>query len=387
MWRASALGLLALWLPVEFASQAPGPPPPPGAAAYVAQGHAYLKQRQLDRALEAFRQALALEPELADAHVGLGVTYHSMARPSEAEGPLRTAVRYAPRNAAARLNLGITLASLRREEEALSELREARNLDPLNPKILSYMGAALNALGRIEEALEVNLEARRLEPKVPELHHNAGLMLMRLGRFGEAIPIFEGALRLNPSYRNARYHLSHAYNRTGRCDDAVESWTKFLDLGPDDRDGLQGRVWNRLYAGRRGEEVAGDATRLLQIVGWRTEHAPFLAILAHIGHRQAGARDEARAVLDEATVRADTTRWPWPIVRYLRREIAEGALLDAADTNDRRTEARTFLGMDLLIEGQTARAREHFLWVREYGNKRFLEYPLAVAELGRMGER
>ena len=39
----------------------------------------------------------------------------------------------------------------------------------------------------------------------------------------------------------------------------------------------------------------------------------------------------------------------------------------------------------MLLRGRVADAREHFVWVKEYGNERFLEYPLAVAELARLG--
>ena len=36
---------------------------------------------------------------------------------------------------------------------------------------------------------------------------------------------------------------------------------------------------------------------------------------------------------------------------------------------------------------RSAEAREHFARVKEYGNHRFLEHPLALAELNRLGER
>jgi hypothetical protein len=58
--------------------------------------------------------------------------------------------------------------------------------------------------------------------------------------------------------------------------------------------------------------------------------------------------------------------------------------MQIAATNDHKTEAHTYVGMDLLLEGRVDDAREHFAWVRDYGNKRFIEYLLALAELGRM---
>jgi lipoprotein NlpI len=90
-------------------------------------------------------------------------------------------------------------------------------------------------------------------------------------------------------------------------------------------------------------------------------------------------------VLDDAARKCDTGAWPYPAIAYMRGELPAEGLPAAASNNDRKTEARAYLGMDLLLRGRIADAREHFVWVKEYGNKRFLEYPLAVAELARLG--
>ncbi|MEN3336863.1 MAG: hypothetical protein V7647_539 [Acidobacteriota bacterium] len=59
-------------------------------------------------------------------------------------------------------------------------------------------------------------------------------------------------------------------------------------------------------------------------------------------------------------------------------------LFEIAASNNDRTEAHAYVGMDLLLKGHPEDARRHFEWVRDYGNKRFIEYTLALAELGRM---
>ena len=95
---------------------------------------------------------------------------------------------------------------------------------------------------------------------------------------------------------------------------------------------------------------------------------------------------EAREILEEAAKKCDAAAWPFPVIRHLRGELSEDELMSAAgDEAGRKTEARTYLGLRLLAEGKGAEARRHFEWVREYGHKRFFEYPLAVAELGRLG--
>jgi len=361
---------------------------PVTAEQFVGVGNKYALAKQYDQAVDAYRNAIKLKPELAAAHHGLGSVYVNMGRNADALEHLRTAARLDPENPIAHLNLGINLANLRRGEEAMLELNEAKRLSPQDSRVYNEIGNALhNVFGRFEEALSAYKEARRLNPNVPAVHHNIGLMLMRLGKGAEAIAPFEEALRLNPNYQNARYLLSSAYSRAGRYEDAVESYTKFLQLRPRGRDALQNRAWNLMYLGGHGEAAAADARQFLEVAGWRDEASAFMVLIAHLGYRQAGRAAEAQKVLEEAENNCDTTVWPYPVIRCLRGEISSEELLRAADDTGKKTEAHTYLGMDLLLKGRNAEAREHFAWVKEYGNNRFLEQPLSVAELNRLGER
>ena len=88
-------------------------------------------------------------------------------------------------------------------------------------------------------------------------------------------------------------------------------------------------------------------------------------------------------MLDEADAKADKSLWPYPVVKYLRGEIDEKALMDLATDNDKMTDARGYLGYDLLLKGKPAEAREHFLWTKDHGNRNYVAYALALAELDR----
>jgi tetratricopeptide (TPR) repeat protein len=356
------------------------------AESYVAEGDGLAAARAYDKAIDAYRQAIRLNPVLAAAYHGLGASFLNMGRPADAIEPLKAAVRLDPQNAIVHLTLGIALAAMRHADEAMVEMNEARTLAPQNARVQNELGNLLhNGFGRLEDALASYEEARRLDPNVAAVHHNIGLMLMRLGRFRQAIDPLQEALRLDPAYRNARFLLSDAFMRSGRFQEAIDSWTKFLELVPGGPEALHNRAWTYMYVGAHGEAAAADARAVLQGTSWRTAVAPFLVLLAHLGSRQAGLEADARAVLDEAARKCDTRAWPYPVIAYLRGELSPDALLAAASNNDKKTEAHAYLGMDLLLRGRIADARDHFMWVKEYGNKRFLEYPLAVAELARLG--
>jgi hypothetical protein len=48
------------------------------------------------------------------------------------------------------------------------------------------------------------------------------------------------------------------------------------------------------------------------------------------------------------------------------------------------TEARTYLGLALAATGERQEAMKHLQWVKEHGNKSFVEFPAAAAELRRL---
>ena len=352
---------------------------------YLQSADRYSSEKQYDKAVEAYKLAINLNPNLPAAYYGLGVAYVNMGRMPDALEPMRTAVRLAPTNANSHRVLGQILGHLQHFDDGLAEMYEARRLNPNDANVHNEIGnILLDAFGKFDEALAAYMEARRLNPNLPFVHHNIGLTMMKQGRFAEAIAPFEEALRLNPNYRNARYFLADAYTKTRNYDQAIDSWSKFLELVPNGPDALTNRAWTYLYKGGHGREAAADARTFLNVHGWARETSQYLAIIAHLGYRQAEMKEEAQAVLEEATKKVANPRWPFAIIRYLKGELNEQELLELAIDNDKKTEAHAYIGMASLLNGKIEDARTHFEWVKQYGNKRFFEYPLAIEELQRL---
>ncbi|APW61404.1 tetratricopeptide repeat protein [Paludisphaera borealis] len=150
-----------------------------------------------------------------------------------------------------------------------------------------------------------------------------------------------------------------------------------------------GSVWPRLGKALVGlstgrEEAVADARLAIEAAGWKDENSIYATIVGHLGARRVKKDDVAKEVLDEADRKADKSHWPYPVVKYLRREIDEKALLALATDDDKMTEARCYLGIDQMLSGRPAEARENFLWVKEHGTPGYVEVPLAVAELDRL---
>ena len=107
-------------------------------------------------------------------------------------------------------------------------------------------------------------------------------------------------------------------------------------------------------------------------------------ILGHFAALRGGRNDQAKSFLDDAAARCDKYVWPYPVVEYLRGESKQAKLLAAATDNDKMTEVRCFLGLDLIQKKEKDSALAHFRWVKEHGNPRSVEYTIALAELDRL---
>ncbi|HEX8748150.1 MAG TPA: hypothetical protein VF717_13330 [Pyrinomonadaceae bacterium] len=116
-------------------------------------------------------------------------------------------------------------------------------------------------------------------------------------------------------------------------------------------------------------------------------HAPYMALAIYFGQRQAQQNSNAEKTVEEALAQTDAGEWPYPVFKYLQRQITAQQLIDLATDNDKQTEAHAYIGLDLSLSGRRDEALEHLRWVRDKGNKDFVEYPLALAELARLGDQ
>jgi TolB-like protein/DNA-binding winged helix-turn-helix (wHTH) protein/Tfp pilus assembly protein PilF len=144
------------------------------------------------RAREAVQQALALDPNLAEAHAHIG----QIKRQADwdwtgANASLRRALELDPGNSAV-LNLAAGLAiSFGRFEEAVELNRRAIALDPLNAAVRGSLAETCSIMGRQEEAEVEFKKALELAPDLPPNHEGLGLVYLAQGRAQDALAEIE----------------------------------------------------------------------------------------------------------------------------------------------------------------------------------------------------
>jgi|GEM_PF-912661 len=279
--------------------------------------------------------------------------------------------------------LGDLLLHTGRADEAEQRLQKSLSLDEkFSPSRIS-LGIVRLQQKRYEEAKKLFQDAIAITPQNYLAHYYYATILAQDQQYEDAIKSYKQSILLKPDLPGTYIDLGSAYLQLGREEDALEAYRKGVHLDPRN----PYFSWSFTYIflrQNRGGLAATNAMIYIKQQGWGDDHSPYMALAAYFGYRQVPRAEDAKKFLDEAATRINTSEWPYPVVRYLQRAINEQELLAQATDNDKLTEAHAYIGLDLSLSGNRDGALTHLRWVKENGNKRFVEYALALTELNRI---
>jgi tetratricopeptide (TPR) repeat protein len=180
------------------------------------------------RAVEAFRAAVALDPNYAAAHAGLALACCAQAelrltQPQDAYADARAAALRAlamdPANADAQVALGTVLfladwnwIGARRSFE------RALQIDPDHTEGLLCYGRLLEALGELDRGLAAKQKALERNPTSAAVHLQIAHSFWNQRRYDDVILWANRSLALDPGHLLAREYLAGAYLQKGDVD-------------------------------------------------------------------------------------------------------------------------------------------------------------------------
>ena len=235
-----------------------------------------------------------------------------------------------------------------------------------------------------EKALEEYLRAVRLEPSCAAVYHNLGTGYAALERHVDAVSAYQKALQFNPSWSwGSVLSIGRSYAALDRLDEAISAYDAVIEFQPSDEAAYRSRAGLYLRKGN-GSSAVADAKSYLKIKGWRGNNSLYVVFIGYFALRQMQQTDAANRFLDDALSKAKKNDWPFPVLRYLRKETKEQDLLAIASDIGRMTEARTYIGLDLSLSGKVEDALGHLNWVKLNGKKSYSEYRFALSEIARI---
>lgn len=164
------------------------------ARVFLEQGKELYRTDQDEKSVEAFQQAIKLDPDLAEPYFRLGLSLTAVGKEEEAEDAYKKSVekykKYLDdhgKDAEAHYNMGQSYAGLHLYSEAVRAYRQASNLKSDDANIYYDLGTALIKLAQYDAAaaafsksLELDPENYRAEDSLEEARE--GVQRIRAGR-------------------------------------------------------------------------------------------------------------------------------------------------------------------------------------------------------------
>ena len=196
-------------------------------------GNAYKASGEYEKAVTAFRQAIALRPDYAEAYNNMGAAYQKMGQPEDAIAAFKKALEINPGFTLAQNNLSAVYQEMGKSDDVIASYRQILEADPDNLQAINNLAVALADKGAHEEALALYEKAIALNPDYPDAYNNLGSLYERMGRFEEAVASYRKAIALGPAYADPRFNLGNMYRRQNRLQEAAASYERVIALKPD----------------------------------------------------------------------------------------------------------------------------------------------------------
>jgi TolB-like protein/DNA-binding winged helix-turn-helix (wHTH) protein/Tfp pilus assembly protein PilF len=216
----------------------------------------------VNKAIECFNKAIAIDPNYALAYDGLAYCYYAAdwwdypAKESMAKGRAfaAKALEIDPQLAEAHTSLGIIHMWLDYDWPAAEkELNRALELNPNYASAHLWRGFLSLTAERFDESIAEGKRAVELDPLSPEANSSLGVYLFYARRYDEALQQLRTTVELEPHYWFAHIYLARVFERKGQIPAAIEELEKAKRM-----EGAAWEVWSALgyaYAisGRRAE--------------------------------------------------------------------------------------------------------------------------------------
>ncbi len=250
----------------------PTPTPTRTAQSYVAEAEAYYGEGQLDEAIAAYRQAVAINPEDTTSHVRLAQFLILRQRSAEAVEQAEEAVLLEPSNPQALATLCRAFDWEGQYAEAFDACECAIELDPDYAEAYAYLAKTYVDTGDWIPARQYAQQAVDLDYQSMDAHFNQGYVLEAQGRYRQAVDAYENAIVLHPKLAPLYIRAGQNYRVLGQFTKAIDRFEKAIRLDPASPVGYDQLGWTYYAAGQYGRAIdALEQATLIDpdyTVGW-----------------------------------------------------------------------------------------------------------------------
>jgi serine/threonine-protein kinase len=171
---------------------------------------------------KAARKALELDNSLAEAHNTLAFSYYEEWKYDDAEREFKQAISLNPRYATTYHWYSLMLERMGRADESATMVEKAHELDPFSPVITLVVGAMKQDRGQYEEALRYYTKSIELDPSFAVGFEWSGIANFHLKKYAEAQSQLEKAVELSGRSSECIASLGNFYGKRGMREKALK---------------------------------------------------------------------------------------------------------------------------------------------------------------------
>ncbi|MEM8830775.1 MAG: tetratricopeptide repeat protein [Cyanobacteria bacterium P01_G01_bin.19] len=236
---------------------------------YIDLGDLYARRKQWQQAQKAYRDAIAIDPNLAVAHRNLAKVYTSMGDRQKAADELNIGFRLEPNFptpqehyelartlakqqkvnraiasyhrainqkadfVAAYRSLGKLLMEMEKSDKAIALYRQGVEQNPQHAEFQLLLAQAYAKLKRWSNAIQSYQAFLKLEPNSAKAYCNLAQALVEIEKTAEAETLFKKAISLQDDYWQAYFQLGILWHKQKKWKHAILAYQKVNTIEPD----------------------------------------------------------------------------------------------------------------------------------------------------------
>ena len=206
---------------------------PEDADAWWFLGDAYSESKQLPKAIEAYQQAIRIDPEFEMAWRYLGIAYSDSKQLPKAIEAYQQAIRIDPEFEMAWRYLGIAYSDSKQLPKAIEAYQQAIRIDPEFEMAWRYLGIAYSDSKQLPKAIEAYQQAIRIDPEFEMAWRYLGIAYSDSKQLPKAIEAYQQAIRIDPEFAEAWYNLGVTYKISGQSGKVMDVYKHLKAIAPD----------------------------------------------------------------------------------------------------------------------------------------------------------
>lgn len=198
----------------------------------------YLKDGNIDRAMELFQRATVGKPQIEDAWLNYAIALTKKNKKREAAQVLGSMIEKFPNNKLGPLYKGHIHREFREIQDAVGSYNKVLAIDPKNRDALLSLAMISTDMQHQGESAEYFRRLVEAHPNDAEVHKMNGYTLRQFGQTDRSIAAFKTALILDPNCVQTMIEQANNYLDKGEAQSALELYNRILQIDPRNKESL-----------------------------------------------------------------------------------------------------------------------------------------------------